>query len=166
MARIDGLVWRMIDAAILLAVLGMVGLIALQVGSRLVGVSVPWTEEMSRFLFIWTIWMGVAASFRAGAHPALELVPATAPRALLRFMRILRIAASGILFAAVGWHGLTLLQQQVRFGEQSPILQIGMWWATLPLVLGSALAILGAVIEGCFGSAEDAALNSAKETAK
>lgn len=165
MARIDGLIWRMIDAAILLAVLGMVGLITLQVASRLVGFSAPWTEEMSRFLFIWTIWMGLAASFRAGAHPALELVPATAPAALLRFMRVLRVGATAILFAAVGWHGLTLLLQQVRFGEQSPIMQIGMWWATLPLVIGSVLAILGAVIEGCVGPTDDPATNNSKETA-
>ncbi|MFN4101652.1 MAG: TRAP transporter small permease [Pararhodobacter sp.] len=155
MAQIDRLIWRIIDVAILLAVLGMVGLITLQVGSRLAGLSVPWTEEMSRFLFIWTIWMGLAASFRTGAHPALQLVPDSAPRPLLLIMRIVQVSASTILFGAVGWHGLALLQQQIRFGEQSPILQIGMWWATLPLVIGSALAILGALIEGCRGSGPD-----------
>lgn len=165
MARIERLIWRIIDAAILMAVLGMVLLITLQVGSRLAGLSVPWTEEMSRFLFIWTIWMGLAATFRAGAHPALELVPHTAPRTLLRFMRVLRVAATAVLFGAVGWHGLMLLKQQIRFGEQSPIMQVGMWWATLPIVIGSALAILGAVIEGYSGSDNDPAADLDKETA-
>ena len=148
MARIDRLIWQIIDLAILLAVLGMVCLITLQVGSRLVRFSVPWTEEMSRFLFIWTIWMGLAASFRTGAHPTFQLVPDTAPRPVLIVMRVVQTFAIAILFGAVGWHGLALLQQQIRFGEQSPILQIGMWWATLPLVAGSVLAILGALIDG------------------
>lgn len=147
MAHIDRLIWRIIDAAILFAVLGMVALIALQVGSRLVRVSVPWTEEMSRFLFIWTIWLGLAASFRTGAHPTFQLVPDTAPRPVLLAMRIIQTAAVAILFGTVGWHGLALLKQQIRFGEQSPILQIGMWWATLPLVAGSVLAVLGAILD-------------------
>ena len=64
MGGFDRLIWRIVDGAILVAVLGMVALISLQVGSRLAGVSVPWTEELSRFMFIWTIWMGLAASFR------------------------------------------------------------------------------------------------------
>lgn len=147
MSKLDKLIWRLTDGVILAAVLGMVALMALQVGSRLAGVSVPWTEEMSRFLFIWTIWMGLAASFRAGAHPSLQMIPETAPRSLLMTMRAAQLGACVALFAVVGWHGLQLLQQQIRFGEQSPILRVGMWWATLPLVLGSALAILGAVIE-------------------
>jgi TRAP-type C4-dicarboxylate transport system permease small subunit len=56
-----------------------------------------------------------------------------------------------ILFAAVSWHGFWLLRQQIVFGEQSPILQVGMWVATLPLVLGAALSILGAVVDGLTG---------------
>ncbi len=147
MARIDKLIWYIIDLAILLAVLGMVSLITLQVGSRLVRFSVPWTEELSRFLFIWTIWLGLAASFRSGAHPTFQLVPDTAPRPVLIFMRAVQTSAIAVLFGAVGWHGLALLQQQIRFGEQSPILQIGMWWATLPLIVGSVFAILGALID-------------------
>lgn len=148
MGGIDRLIWRMVDGAILIAVLGMVALISLQVGSRLAGVSVPWTEELSRFLFIWTIWMGLAASFRSGAHPSLQLIPETAPRPVLLTMRAVQLLACITLFAVVGWHGWTLLAQQIRFGEQSPILRVGMWWATLPLVIGSALAILGAVLDG------------------
>ncbi len=147
MDGLDRLIWRAVDAAILVAVLGMVALISLQVGSRLAGVSVPWTEELSRFLFIWTIWMGLAASFRTGAHPSLQLIPETAPRPLLLIMRAAQLLACITLFAVVGWHGWSLLNQQIRFGEQSPILRVGMWWATLPLVLGSSLAILGAVLD-------------------
>ncbi|CAM3415069.1 TRAP transporter small permease [Paracoccus nototheniae] len=148
MTGLDRLIWRAVDVVILGAVLGMVALISLQVGSRLAGISVPWTEELSRFMFIWTIWMGLAASFRSGAHPSLQLIPETAPRPLLLIMRVAQVLACVTLFAVVGWHGWSLLNQQIRFGEQSPILQVGMWWATLPLVLGSGLAILGALLNG------------------
>jgi TRAP-type C4-dicarboxylate transport system permease small subunit len=154
MERADRLLWRIIDGAILVAVLGMVCLIAIQVGSRIVDASVPWTEELSRFLFIWTIWLGLSASFRAGAHPSLDILTGQAPPWMRPIFTLVQVTATVILFSAVTWHGVRLLRQQIEFGEQSPILQVGMWIATLPLVLGSALSILGVVIDGLAGHRE------------
>lgn len=151
MDRVDRWIWRVVDGAILLAVAGMVCLIAAQVGSRLMGASIPWTEELSRFLFIWTVWLGLAASFRAGTHPALELLPAMTTGRLHRILGLVPVIATAILFLAVTYYGYRLLAQQVAFGEKSPILQVGMYWATLPLVLGSALSIFGAVMEAIRG---------------
>lgn len=163
MEKADRLLWRVVDGAILLAVLGMVALIVLQVGSRLVDASIPWTEELSRFLFIWTVWMGLAASFRAGAHPALNVLPESAPRSLRLAFRIIQVAAIALLFATVCWYGLGLLRQQITFGEKSPILQVGMWLATLPLVLGAALSVIGAVLDLCLGHAESSPFVTVKE---
>ena len=148
MKALDRYIWRYVDALILLAVLGMVVLISMQVGSRFFRQSIPWTEELSRLLFIWTIWMGLAASFRTGTHPAITFVPGMMPKALRGVFRALPVAATLVLFGAVTWFGYALMQQQIRFREHSPILQIGMWWSTLPLVLGSALTMVGVVIDG------------------
>lgn len=146
MQGFDRVLWRCVDAIMLIAVLGMVALISLQVGSRLTGASVPWTEELSRFLFIWTVWLGLAASFRTGAHPALTLVSDLVIGRARWIFRLVPMLATATLFVAVTWYGYKLLRQQIVFGEQSAILQIGMWWSTLPLVLGAGLSVLGAII--------------------
>lgn len=151
MLQIDRLIWRAIDAVILVAVIGMVCLIALQVGSRWMGDSISWTEEVSRFLFIWTVWLGLAASFRAGVHPAINLVPEGTSGVVGLVFRLVPALATVILFSAVSWYGYGLLRQQIRFGEQSAILQIGMWWSTLPLVLGSVLSIIGVLVAAVRG---------------
>lgn len=148
MRILDRWLWRVVDLGILLAVLGMVLLITLQVGSRMMSASYPWTEELSRFLFIWTVWLGLAASFRAGSHPALDFLVYMAPSSMRIVFRVVPVLATVTLFAAVTWFGWGLLRQQIRFGEQSAILQIGMWLSTLPLVLGSALSIVGVIIDG------------------
>lgn len=151
MKTADRLLWGAIDGAILIAVLGMVCLIALQVGSRVAGASLQWTEELSRFLFIWTVWLGLAASFRSGAHPTLIVVPDHAPPVIRLIFLTIRVGATVLLFLAVSWYGFKLLHQQIISGEQSPILQVGMWVATLPLVLGSALAIVGVILDAAVG---------------
>lgn len=164
MNTIDRWIWRLVDAVLLTAISGMIGLIALQVISRQLGSSVPWTEELSRFLFIWTIWFGVAASFRTGQHPAVTLLTdfVTHP-ASRRVIDLIPAIAAAILFAVVAYYGWDLLTQQIRFGESSPILRVGMWLATLPLVLGSVLAVVGALIHGLQG---DAYTHDIKETSK
>jgi C4-dicarboxylate transporter, DctQ subunit len=153
MKAIDRWIWRLVDAVLLVAITGMIGLITLQVISRQIGHSVPWTEELSRFLFIWTIWFGVAASFRQGQHPAITLLTGFVTNLTARrFVDGIPALATAILFVIVAYYGWDLLAQQIRFGETSPILRVGMWLATLPLVLGSALAVLGAIIHGVLGS--------------
>ena len=144
-----------------MAVMGMVCLIALQVGSRLIGASVPWTEELSRFLFIWTVWLGLSASFRAGTHPALDMLPAMTTGRLRRLLGLIPALATTILFLAVTYYGYRLLLQQITFGEQSPILQVGMYWATLPLVLGSALSIFGVLTDAILGHDDPVTLRQA-----
>lgn len=163
MDRLDRLVWRLVDAVILVAVTGMVVLISLQVGSRFFGASIPWTEELSRFLFIWTVWFGLAASFRTGSHPAITLLPDIAPRQFQWLFRALPMVATTILFAAVTWYGYGLMRQQIAFGERSPILQVGMWLTTLPLVTGAALSILGATISGFVGNRSVDAFDAARD---
>lgn len=159
MKAIDRWIWRLVDAVLLVAITGMIALIALQVVSRLMGNSVPWTEELSRFLFIWTIWFGVAASFRTGQHPSVTLLSdlVTDP-ASRRLIDLIPAVAAAALFAIVAYYGWDLLAQQILFGESSPILRVGMWLATLPLVLGSALAVVGALIHGLKGSAQPHAI--------
>lgn len=153
MQFLDKIVWRIVDAVLLVAVLGMVALIALQVGSRISGASIPWTEELSRFCFIWTIWLGLAAGFRNGRHPAVTILPDLIGNpAIRRSLAILPAIAAALLFAIVTSHGWDLLNQQIRFGEKSAILQIGMWIATVPIVLGSALSVIGAIVHALSGT--------------
>ncbi|SLN26669.1 2,3-diketo-L-gulonate TRAP transporter small permease protein YiaM [Aquimixticola soesokkakensis] len=157
MPLIDKALWRLVDVILLIAVLGMVCLIGLQVGSRLLGNSLPWTEELSRFFFIWTIWLGLAAGFRNGQHPRVTIVSDLAQsRRLRRVLDLIPALAAAVLFAIVTRHGWDLLWQQVRFGETSAILQIGMWIASLPIVLGGALAVIGALIHGIAAPAPNA----------
>lgn len=146
MVRAERAIWLVVDIAIFCAVLGMVVLIVLQVVSRLAGNSFSWTEELARFLFIWTVWLGMASGFRRGYHPSLSLLSPFVPSRAQLMLRLLTPACAALFFGLVGRFGYDLLVQQVRFGEISPILQVGMWLATLPLLFGSGLAILGSFL--------------------
>jgi TRAP-type C4-dicarboxylate transport system permease small subunit len=83
-----------------------------------------WTEELSRFLFIWMIMLGSMIGVREGTHFVVDVWPELAPRpaALLQIAANLFVLAFALVF--VGW-GIEF----VRFGwDQSSEL------AELPMV--------------------------------
>jgi TRAP-type C4-dicarboxylate transport system permease small subunit len=138
---LDRVLWRAVDAVLLLCVAGMLTAIVLQVGSRLGGRSLAWTEELSRFLFIWTAFLGMAAGFRRVEHPRVILLVDRLP-AVVRRQAAHLYAAVGIgFFALAGYYATLLVRQQQLFGETSPALGIGMWLVSLPSALAAVLAI-------------------------
>lgn len=143
---VDRHVWRVVDGCLLIAVVMLVLTIAVQVTSRLLNHSTPWTEEFSRFLFIWTAFLGMATGFRSAEHPRIEVFVGLLPTAWSRLLRYLTPLCGALFFGVAGWFGCKLLIQQVQFGETSPAMGIGMWLVTLPIILGSALSIFGVII--------------------
>ena len=87
--------------------------VTLQVVSRYTAL-IPawiWTEELSRFLFIWMIMIGAMVGVREGTHFEVDLWPRLAPRAraALDIVASLFVLAFALVF--VGW-GIAF----VRFG--------------------------------------------------
>lgn len=137
-----GIIWRIVDALLLVGISVMLLSVAAQVISRQLGASISWTEELTRFLFMGTTFLGMAAGFRAAAHPRVSFVLAWGPAWLKKFAPHV-YAACGIAFFSVlivkTWE---LMMQQLTSGESSPALGVGMFLVTFPLVIASGLAIL------------------------
>ena len=70
-----------------------------------------WTEELSRFLFIWMIMLGAIIAVREGTHFVVDVWPELAPRraALLRIVANTFVLVLALVFV---WWGV----QFVRFG--------------------------------------------------
>ena len=70
-----------------------------------------WTEELSRFLFIWMIMLGAMIGVREGSHFVVDVLPDLPPRpaALLEIVTNLFVLAFALVFV---WWGI----QFVGFG--------------------------------------------------
>lgn len=137
-----GIIWRVVDGLLFVGISAMLLAVAAQVISRQLGASISWTEELTRFLFMGTTFLGMAAGFRAAAHPRVSFLLAWGPAWLKKFSPHL-YAACGIAFFSVliakTWE---LMMRQLTSGETSPALGVGMFVVTLPLVVAAALAIV------------------------
>jgi TRAP-type transport system small permease protein len=80
--------------------------VSLQIFSRYTELipSYIWTEEMARFLFIWTIMIGAMIGVRESTHFEVDLLPQLSPRgeAIARLLGRLGVLAAAFVFVWAG----------------------------------------------------------------
>ena len=119
------------------------GVLAFNVFTRYVlGYSLFGAEELARFAFIWTIWMGVSLAVRSGAAMAITLLvdhgPAWWRRALRTFAGV---ALAAILIFAL-YRSTQLATSSTSLSDISPALEMRNYYGIAPMVLGFAFIAL------------------------
>jgi TRAP-type C4-dicarboxylate transport system permease small subunit len=110
--------------------------------------SLPWIDELSRYSFIWLVFIASAVVARHGAHIAINLVDEMAPPRV-RLVLLVLADLSLIVFAAiVGYGGWQLMQ--LNWTTTSPASGIPIAWVQLVLPLFGVLMSLfaGAHLRG------------------
>ncbi|NLD69699.1 MAG: TRAP transporter small permease [Limnobacter sp.] len=109
-------------------------------GRYVLGHAPSWTEEVARMLIAWLTMLGAAACLRGGSHIAVTVLVNALPAGPRNFVLWLRDFA---ILAAVGvlsWAGLRYAMLNAT--QDSPALEIPMFWAYLALCVGPALIAL------------------------
>ena len=104
MASVGKIFTKIVDWFAALAVVVMTSLVFFQVANRyMIGWIVPWTEEVSRILFIWTTFVGAYIALKMNSHIAVETF-------FKKFTPKNREKISNVLiFLCILFHGLSLL---------------------------------------------------------
>ncbi len=98
---------RLLRALAIAIVLGMLAVLALQVGMRyLGGRSLSWSEELSLLGFSWVVVLASALGLRSSLHARMsaliDALPGRSGQALERAVALL-VAALGAAMALAGW---------------------------------------------------------------
>lgn len=129
------------ESLIVLTTLGMIAAAMAQIVSRYAfNAPLSWSEELSRFLFVWLSFLATWLAWRRREHIGVQLLPARLLKWLQRPVEILIL-----LFAVVSmYYGLRLLGLSMR--QPSPALGIPMacvyagYYVGILLVIGETLA--------------------------
>lgn len=127
-------------AGLALALAAVIGL--WQVGTRFILESPSdWSEVLTRFLIIWSVFLGLSAAIRGGALLSVDLLYRTLERT--RYLRLLQamISLSTLAFLVVMlWQGIAIVQR-IRFQTLAG-LEISISWAYAAIPVGAAFAML------------------------
>jgi TRAP-type transport system small permease protein len=102
--------------------------------------SLLWAEEFSRFLFLWTVFIGAAAAVGKGLHFSLRSLVDALPRPVRRAVGIaslFAVFALALLLIVEGW-------MLARFAapQMSTVLDISRFWFYLAIPVGGVLMLL------------------------
>ena len=145
LSRLDAILRLLADCVAGLAMAGVILVVLLQVASRLLGAPVSWTEEATRFLFVWMIFLGVAAGFRTVETARVTVFIEMLPTALRRISVPIYVVSSVVFFALTAWTGWTLAKQQYMMNETAATLIVPMWVIGMIMPISAVLAILAIV---------------------
>jgi TRAP-type C4-dicarboxylate transport system permease small subunit len=115
------LTWLMIATVVILIIP-----VSLQIFSRFTDL-IPryiWTEEMSRFFFIWMVMLGAMVGVRERLHFDVDVWPDLSPRpeALLRIIANVFVLIFALVFIWWGWHFTAF-----GWDQTSEIADLPMW---------------------------------------
>jgi TRAP-type transport system small permease protein len=132
-----------------LALAAMTGIIFFQVLVRFVfsklsvPISAPWTEELSRYLMIWAIFIGAALVVRRADALAVEALVQAVPASIGRALKYSAHLLALVFYAWIFWLGL----EWAEFGrsELAPVLNVPMVYVYASMSIGAALTIVNAI---------------------
>ncbi len=107
-----------------------------------------YTEELTILLFVWCTMLGIAAAFKAGAHPSLTIITDHLKPEVRKYA-VLAATLFGIVVLCIlikgGWDAS---MNQISHGQLSPGLKISAAWQTMALPVGGVFILIRCVQAG------------------
>jgi TRAP-type transport system small permease protein len=131
---------RVVTWFVVVLLLGLTAVVTLQIIARVFFEAFSWTEELSRYLLVWSTFLGASMGFKRGSHVAITFIVDLFRGRSRQWVSIV-IHALSILFFFVGIvYGIQMIHQQVY--QISPAMGLSMRVVYLAVPLGfTAMAI-------------------------
>jgi TRAP-type C4-dicarboxylate transport system permease small subunit len=115
--------------------------IFLQVFFRFIGRPLSWTEELSRYLMIWTAFMAASSMVRNWENVGVDFFLKKMAKAMRNLITVL-IKAIVLMFLGFVFYLSVRIFPTVGWYQMTPALGIRMFWAQLGMVVGLGLMCL------------------------
>lgn len=126
---------------IIAAMAVMIVVVSVQVALRyLLNTSLDWSDEVSRLLFVWCMFLAIPLGIREGAHVGLELLVGHLPPEWRRTLLKAMAAVATALMAIVLYQSISVAYQ--TWDELLPTLDTSTNWFLVPVSVCAAHSIL------------------------
>lgn len=99
--------------ALFLTLSSMIVLITAQVIFRVFFTALSWSEELSRYLLVWSSFIGASVAFKKGAHIAVTFAVDMLPGKIQKLVQSLSCILMALFFGITIWYSIFLFNVQV-----------------------------------------------------
>ncbi len=111
-----------------------------QVVFRELSASLPWSEELARYLMVYLTYLGISVGVKRKSHIAVEAVTRKFPLKVQNAVEIITNIACIVCCVIIVLYGIQLVN--ITMMQKSPALRMPMGIAYFSLVLGGILMII------------------------
>jgi len=105
----------------------------------------PWTEEVSRIAFVYSIFVGATIAVREKTHLNIDVLLIVLPKGMARVITVLGLILVGIFLGFVTWEGIVLVW--ATGVQMTPVMQVPFQYLYLVVPASGALMFLYLVME-------------------
>ena len=121
---------------------GLFTFIFLEIVLRPFNISIAWSGEAARFLFVWVIYLGISYAIRNGRHirvlALVKLLPVKTQQFLNLVSNLVFLSYQGIVL----YHAIKITEKSFRLGQLAPAMEIPLAFLYVCLVVSAALSII------------------------
>ena len=123
--------WCGVSTAVVMTVM-----IFLQVIYRYVlGESLSFSEELARYMFIWSVAMGSALALRTRSHIGVEILVERLPASMAKPAKVLACVLSLVFYGMLVWYGFEMVGETMD--QESAALELPMGYVYLAVPLSA-----------------------------
>lgn len=131
------------EGGVIAALTAMTILYSLSIVSRYITkTSMPWTDELVRFLFIWSTFLGASIGVKRGAHLGVSVIQNSLPLRWQKSVAIVITLCCVFTCAVLTWHGGRMVHLQFRMGQKSSQLGVPIFLVGLAIPVGLLLSLV------------------------
>lgn len=109
--------------------------------------SLPWSEELCRYLLVYVSFLGGAYGVKTGAHLGVEAVTLMMPKKMRKVVEIFVLLLGIALCAILLKLGIDIVATQFRRMQYSPAMRIPMAYAYMAIPIGMGFFILRYILK-------------------
>ncbi|CEP33991.1 MULTISPECIES: TRAP transporter small permease [unclassified Halomonas] len=143
--RIERGLDAIIQPVVFAGMAALIGVITLQIVSRVLFSAVGWTEEVARFLLVWITFLAGTLAFQRGRHIAVTFVVDALPgrlRQIARIAALLIVLAFMIALIVIGYRYM-----QVQSFQKSASLRLSMTYVYAVMPICAAIMAWYALVD-------------------
>lgn len=139
-------IWKIIDLIeerfMAYSLMLTVVLVFLQVCMRAFGNSLPWSEELARYIFIWQCWLGVSFAEKDGKHIRIEMLMNRLSPKGQRILDIIQILLTICIVVFLIVYGSYMIAFMMEQNTTSSVLKIPLSLVYLSMPVSCALYLV------------------------
>lgn len=120
----------------------MTGLLCLQIVLRFFDATIPWIEELARYLFVWAMYLSISYCIKDNRHIRIRILVDKLPTEIREAVQIFSDLLFMFFSLIITFYSLKVIGRSLELGQIAPAMEIPIAVLYSSVLVGAALNVI------------------------